>query len=113
MKYRGEAHMRLKNEILLALGSRRDLKVWNNPTGAFLSIATHNVVRCGQKGQPDILGVIGPRGRLLCIELKTGAAVLDDDQKAWRSMAEGLGALYIEARTVKDVIDAFNGEVKK
>lgn len=28
-------------------------------------------------------------------------------------MAEGLGALYIEAGTVKDVIDAFNGEVKK
>lgn len=110
MRYRGEEHMRLKNEILLALGSRRDMKVWNNPTGMFLSIATHNVVRCGQKGQPDILGVLGPEGRMICIEVKTGGAVLDEDQKAWRSIAEGLGALYIEARTVKDVTDKLEGK---
>ena len=58
----------------------------------------------GQRpGIPDVLACL--RGRLIAVEVKTGAAVLSAAQQRERGALERAGALYIEARRIEDVED--------
>ncbi len=45
------------------------------------------------------------RGRFICIEVKTGEAVLSSDQVKEKGKAVEAGALFIEARSVDQVED--------
>ena len=100
----GAAHMRLKNEILLALGCSDKLLIWNNPTGVFRGLHDSTVTRVGMPGQPDIIAIAAPSGRFIGIEVKTGKGTLSDVQKCWKAQAEFRGALYIVARSVNNVV---------
>jgi len=104
----GAAHMRLKNEILLALGCSNKILIWNNPTGVFRGLHDTTVTRVGMPGQPDIIAIAAPSGRFIGIEVKTGKGVLSDVPKNWKAQAELRGALYIVARSVGDVITALH-----
>lgn len=104
----GAAHMRLKNEILLALGCSRAILIWNNPTGVFRGLHDSTVTRVGMPGQPDIIAIAAPSGRFVGIEVKTGSGRLSEAQKNWKAQAELRGALYIVARSVEDVINELN-----
>jgi Holliday junction resolvase len=53
---------------------------------------------------PDIIAAI--RGRCVCVDGKTGKAVLTKGQEEQRVLWERAGALYIVARQVEDVEDA-------
>jgi hypothetical protein len=50
---------------------------------------------------------VGPNGRRLEIEVKTGTGRLSDSQKNFRDMIMDLGGLHIELRDLKD-LDAIN-----
>jgi len=65
-------HQQLVNDILVAL-SARGVLCWPIATGKAIS-PTGRVVAYGNKGHGDIGGVIGPAGRALSIEVKTGKA---------------------------------------
>jgi len=101
------AHSKLKNEILLALGRRPDVLVWNNPTGMFTPYdrPLSPPVRCGIPGQADILAVVGPRGRLVGIECKTGSGTQSEAQKSWQNALERRGGVYGVVRSVEDAIN--------
>lgn len=63
------------------------------------------------KGFPDLFGFLPgtERGEIFVIEVKkekTGK--LSPEQKQWRQDLESRGVMYIEARSLKDVISAFS-----
>lgn len=93
------AHTQLVNAILLRYGQDPRVKVAKNHVG----FDEARRVRYGIKGSPDILGIVGPHGRALGIEVKTGVGRLSPQQKAWRRVFEAKGGLYVEARSVEDV----------
>jgi hypothetical protein len=102
----GAAHSKLKNEILLALGRRSDVLVWNNPTGMFVPFGRENSppVRCGIPGQADILAVVAPLGRLVGIECKTGSGRQSEAQTNWQKAMESRGGIYGVVRSVDDAL---------
>ena len=59
----------------------------------------------GQRaGVPDLLSYL--QGRLVAIEAKTGSAVLSTSQQRERVALERAGAVFVEARTLEDVVEA-------
>lgn len=108
----GAKHMRLKNEILLALGCSSKILIWNNPTGVFRGLHDNTVTRVGMPGQPDIIAIAAPSGRFIGIEVKTGTGNLSEVQKNWKAQAEARGALYVVARSVEDVIKELQNSIK-
>ena len=93
-------HSILVANILLELGSRKDLMIWKNSTGVAVADGRH--VRYGLKGSPDIIGVI-EGGIFLGIEVKTGSATQSPHQKKFQKRFEQLGGLYIVARSTEDI----------
>lgn len=61
-------------------------------------------VSAGIDGQGDICGLIGPGGRMLQVEIKAGKDRMRPSQYAFAAMIRRHGGLYIEARSVEDVI---------
>lgn len=100
MPVRNKAHEELIDQILLAVGSSPRIRLWKRPVGFDES----RRIKYGIKGEADLQGIIAPHGRALAIECKTGSAVLNSDQKKWRAMFERFGGMYIEARSVDQVL---------
>lgn len=65
------------------------------------------LISIGLKGMSDLYGIIKINGvgRFIAIEVKTGKAVRTKEQKAFARMVQNLGGMYIEARSVEQVID--------
>lgn len=95
-----ESH--LVQAILREFGSRPDLRLWRQNTGAART-PTGQVVRFGVPGQADIMGILAPSGRIISIEAKSATGRLSDAQQNWRAMIERFGGLAIVARNVDDV----------
>lgn len=125
MANQSEAHSKLVNQVLIELGKRYAAKAraWKNHTGqaftpgsvtdainAVIKGATFNEardlltpIRFGVPGQADISGLIGPDGRRLEIEVKTGTGKLHEGQKNFREMILDLGGIHIECRQISDL----------
>ncbi len=99
------AHSALVNEILLACGSRKDLTLWKNATGA-VKIG-ERFLRFGMRGSPDIIG-IAEDGRFVGIEVKTGGARQTPEQKLFQAMVFRRRGVYILAHCLKDVEDGLS-----
>jgi len=67
-------------------------------------------VRATEPGCPDIMGILPPNGRVLCIEVKTPRGRLTETQKKFLQRAASCGALVIVARCVEDVSKALAAE---
>ncbi len=93
-------HSALVNDILFTFGSRKDLTLWKNATGA-VKIGDR-FLRFGMKGSPDILGIIDG-GIFIGIEVKTGNAHQTAEQKFFEAMVLRRGGVYVLARCVEDV----------
>jgi hypothetical protein len=104
---------KVKIEILRAIGRRRDVLVWNNPTGTARSLDGKRLITFGCPGSPDILGVqevviteamVGMTfGRALGIEVKCTTDQSKQQQRfesAWRLR----GGLYLLARSPDEVV---------
>lgn len=89
-------------EVLLAIGSRPDCRVWRANTGAART-RDGRLVRFGLKGQADILGLT-TTGRFLAIECKSATGRLRPEQIAFCDMVERFGGLYIVARSAEDAV---------
>ena len=66
-------------------------------------------ISAGIDGQGDIMGIIGPRGRHLEIEVKAGRDRIRVSQHAYRAMCESLGALYVVAHDVDGCLAELDG----
>jgi len=71
----------------------RQIKTWAIGASAFHS-----------RGLPDRIGVF--KGRPLAIEFKSPKGKLSPEQKEFREAWEGVGGIYIEARSIEDLVHA-------
>lgn len=90
-------------EVLLAVGARRDVRVWRANTGAART-RSGRLIRFGIRGQADILGLTSS-GRFLAIECKSATGRLSPAQIAFCDMVERFGGIYIVARSAQEAVD--------
>lgn len=130
---RGNPEAVLKANIFMAVGSRIDFMVWNNPVGLATPIGTERLVKFGVAGAADILGcllrrvkamtVINPDGfnplerqdwhfygQMVCIETKSRTGRQRTGQVNFQHAVESVGGIYILARTVEDVLSVLGPE---
>lgn len=104
----------IQNEILATFGTRNDMRIWRQNTGAALT--KNGMVRFGVPGQADITGLLIPSGRRLEIEVKDAKGRQRESQKLFQKMIEKSGGIYILARSVEDVytkLSTYIGDNKK
>ena len=92
----------LVNAVLIAVTALPDGMFFRASTGVARPLGTTRVVRFNLPGTPDILGTF--RGRSVGIECKTGTGRLSAVQRTWRKNFLRSGGLYIEARSVQQVL---------
>ena len=92
-------------EIMLYLGTLSHVRVWRQNTGK--AELRGRVVQFGVPGQADISGIVAPHGRRLEIECKSATGRLRTQQRKFGEMIERMGGLFVVARSVEDVKDAF------
>ena len=106
----------LIKKILVALGARPDCRLFRNATAtawvgpysrrADGSLVMHEprTIQAGLvKGSADIIG-IGPGGRFVAIEVKTGKGQLRPEQKNFLQMVGNQGGIAGVARSVADAV---------
>lgn len=90
----------IQNEILRAFGTRADMRLWRQNTGA--ATFRGQRVSFGVPGAADITGIL-PDGRRIEIEVKSAVGRQSAAQKSYQAMIERFGGVYILARSVDDV----------
>lgn len=97
-------HSQLVNDILLMIGAEfQSIRAWKNATGS--TKIGDRFIQFGLKGSADIIGIVSPSGKMLCIECKTGTAVQSSQQKNFQKMIETFGGIYLVARDVQGLRD--------
>jgi VRR-NUC domain len=61
-------------------------------------------VKAGVDGQADIMGIIGPSGKMLQIEVKVGKDKLSKQQRAFCKMIVDHGGIYLVAPNVSTAL---------
>lgn len=97
-----QSEAEIQREILATFGARPDLRLWRANTGKAMN-PSGRMVQFGVPGQPDLMGLRLPHGQLIGIEVKSATGKQRPDQKAFQTMMERFGGLYILARSVDDV----------
>lgn len=77
------------------------IMAWRNNSGAIK--VGDRFIRMGQKGMPDIIGVL-QGGRMLAIEVKTAIGRVSPEQEEMLLRLKNAGALAFVARSLDDVI---------
>lgn len=114
------AHKDLKRRVQLAVGQLPFARCFLRETGAGVVGAKHKRVydgaqwvdgwvggqriKFGIEGGADLEAFVGPLGRHVEIEIKTGDGRLSTPQRRFRDAVEPFGVIYIEGRSVEDVV---------
>jgi len=108
-------HQQLVDDILFAVGSLPDVRLWPRRVGLAVPIDRDHPIFFGMKGETDLQGIVRVcinKKRLvgihLAIEVKTGSGRLSPDQVLWRDMIIRFGGRYIEARSIDDALQGVN-----
>lgn len=97
-----KAHTALVRAIRLALGDEPDLVLWPMQPVGKPDSDTGRPLRGGPVGMADLCGILAPRGRWFCLEVKTGRASQSSRQKAWEAIVLRHGGYYAVVRSVED-----------
>lgn len=115
------AHKNLKNQIRIAMGAIPWVACFANESGVAYALSGKRCLECGNKrdARPIRFGVGAGGSDLICIvrrrdgagvfvglEIKTGNAKQQRNQKLFQSLIEGLGGWYFVVRSVEDAIRA-------
>lgn len=101
----------IQTQIMLEFGSRTDMKIWRQNTGAAKTLDGKRFIRFGVVGCADISGII-KGGIRLEIEVKKRTGQQRKEQKAFQRMIESMGGIYIVARSVDDVYNGLRGFIQ-
>lgn len=123
-----KSEARIQAEIMMALGSRKDMRCWRQNVGSAVPLQTLNAwqakalqllasgdlvalkrwllstptpVSYGVKGAADLTGILDS-GRRLEVEVKAEKGRQSKDQKRYQGMIESMDGIYILARSVED-----------
>ncbi|MFN7131953.1 MAG: hypothetical protein ACK4N5_07715 [Myxococcales bacterium] len=91
----------LTKAIEVAIGSRRDARVWRNNVGA--ARTKSGFIRFGVVGQADLSGIL-LGGRRLELEVKTDSGSQSPSQKAFGEMIARFGGVYAVVRSVDEAV---------
>ncbi len=103
------AHTKLVNDIICALGERPELgKFWKRNTGKARHMKDETkIIAYGFKGSGDIEGFLNNGfASHVEIEVKTGKGVQSERQINFQTMAEGYGVIYLLARECSAIVRA-------
>lgn len=105
----GSAHTALVNAALLAIGQRDDVFVWKNQTGAARAIDNpKRVIPFGLLGSADIFAIVGPHGRFVGLEAKTGGGRQSKQQRNFEAAVRTQGGDYQVFRNVDEAVAAID-----
>lgn len=91
----------LQDAIRLALGREPDLVLWRNNCGSAVMRNGFRVTfGIGNPGGADLIGIY--RGRFVAIEIKTPIGRQSPEQRAFQSLVERKGGIYVVLRSVED-----------
>jgi hypothetical protein len=85
----------------------RGIAAWRVNTGA-LPTRNGGFVRFGRPGMSDIMGVLGPCGRMLAVECKTAAGRLTGAQRTFLATIRTAGGLAVVVRSVDELAAALH-----
>lgn len=102
-------HEKLVADILLALGSRPDIRCWRTQVGRYRYLYHAGIVTVGPEGVGDIEGIL-KRGRYFTVECKVGRDTQRDTQLAFERMVIKMGGLYVIARSVQEAVEGVCGQ---
>lgn len=100
-------HKNLKNQIRLTLGKRYDVVCFNNESGV-ADYGTYMVRYGVGKGGSDLLCIVKPSGRFVALEVKTGNAKPDKQQKLFLRLIENNGGYSEVVHSVQEAEDAID-----
>jgi hypothetical protein len=106
---RTKAHSELVAAIRLRLGREQGLTLYLNTKGRLKRIGGASIYVTDPAlgvGTSDLVGMLAPRGRWFCLEVKTGDAVLTREQKMFRDLVISMGGFFAEVRSVDDAVTA-------
>lgn len=109
----GSKHQALVKQILVRLGSRRDVRIWESQVGIGRTLDGARTFRYGLVGCSDIVGVLAPYGLILCIEAKVGDDVQLKTQAAFQRMIERMGGIYIIAYSPEEAEELVNARLQQ
>lgn len=93
------------NEILLEISCLPDVLAWKNTTGTARAIDNPaRFIAFGLPGSADILGAVGPHGRMIALEVKSGNARQSPQQRNFERAVARVGGAYGVARSVADAV---------
>lgn len=99
-----KAERDIQLEIMLAIGSRPDVRIWRNNAGAARRPGGGPLVRFGLcPGAADLVGLTA-FGRFLAIEVKNYKGRQSLEQKTWQAIIEKFRGIYILARSEEDAV---------
>ena len=100
----------IEQSILAWLNYQPRCKAWKNKSQGtydpYKKVFRRPSSKFTEKGTSDILGIW--YGKMLCIEVKSAKGRLSPEQKAFLTEMAGLGAICLLARSLDNVIDAFD-----
>lgn len=93
--------------ILLALGSRPELRIFRNNVGLARDPNSGQHLRFGLvAGASDLLGLVKPRGRFLALEVKSEKGRVRPEQQAFIDMVNNMGGVGRVVRSVEQALEA-------
>lgn len=98
----------IQAQILQALGSRDDVRIWRHGTGVGRALHNDQVLSWGLKGSSDLVGIVSVRGRgyFLAVEVKSAQGRLTPEQSLFGAMVQQLGGCYVIARSREEAVAA-------
>ena len=100
----------LVRAILGALELELHCRFWRNNAGA----RKGGKLRYGLAvGAADIIGIMGPAGRFIAIEVKTDEGRLSEQQEHWGATVTKRGGVYVVVRSVAEALRAVAEARKK
>lgn len=123
------AETALQNTILAEIGASATHRLWRNATGLYhsghvvgrgpglLHLEQGDVVLRGGHpvhaglcpGSSDLVGLLGPDGRFLGLEVKTATGRAKKHQRAWLQVVRDLGGIAGVVKSVEDVQELLRG----
>lgn len=76
----------------------------NGMVAEAIRLLTSRPIKFGLNGTADIMGIIGPNGRMLQVEVKVGKDQMFEDQRGIAAMVSGHGGVYLVARDTPDAV---------
>lgn len=98
----------IQQAILLALGARRDLRLWRNNSG--VAFGKGRAVRFGVVGQADISGIL-KGGRRLELEVKRPGERPTEEQARFGAMIRTFGGVWEVVHSVEEAVAVVEREL--